>query len=236
MLGVTDVAKIEPEVSPAVLGGIHFPDDAQVDPKALLRALVVTINQAGVKARTGATVRSLLVRDEVCRGVVIDDKPFEADAVVLAAGSWSSMVGGLPQSLPSVSPARGQMVLLEERPPRLRSIVFGPSGYVVPRGDGRVLCGSTLEHVGFRREVTAGGVQKILASTLALVPHLAHAELARTWASFRPQPAGNGPLLGRSPMPGLFLATGHHRNGILLAKLSANLVAEAVFSGDVSMQ
>jgi glycine oxidase len=228
LLGVADVAKIEPEVSPDVLGGVHFPDDGQVDPRALLRALVVSIDRAGVTPRTGVTVRSLLIRQDACRGVLLDDEMLEADAVVLAAGSWSSLVAGLPSTLPSVVPARGQMVLLEERPPRLASIVYGPSGYVVPRGDGRVLCGSTLEHVGYRREVTAGGVQRILTSAIELVPHLAGAELSETWASFRPQPASAGPLLGRSPMPGLFLATGHHRNGILLAKLSANLVADAV--------
>jgi glycine oxidase len=235
-LGVTDIAKLEPEVSPDVLGGIHFPDDGQVDPRALLRALVVRIHRLGVTPRTGTTVRSLLIKQDICAGVVLDDGPLEADAVILAAGSWSSLVGGLPAELPAVTPARGQMVLLEERPPRLASIVFGPAGYVVPRGDGRVLCGSTLEHVGFRREVTAGGVHKILASTLALVPHLASAEMAGSWASFRPQPAAGRPLLGRSPMPGLMLATGHHRNGILLAKLSANLVAQAVCDGEASLQ
>ena len=235
-LGVTDIAKLEPEVSPDVLGGIHFPDDGQVDPRALLRALVVRIHRLGVTPRPGTTVRSLLIKQDICAGVVLDDGPLEADAVILAAGSWSSLVGGLPAELPAVTPARGQMVLLEERPPRLASIVFGPAGYVVPRGDGRVLCGSTLEHVGFRREVTAGGVHKILASTLALVPHLASAEMAGSWASFRPQPAAGRPLLGRSPMPGLMLATGHHRNGILLAKLSANLVAQAVCDGEASLQ
>jgi glycine oxidase len=179
-------------------------------------------------------VRSLWIEQDTCRGVVLDQERLEADAVVLAAGSWSSLIGGLPASLPSVTPARGQMVLLEERPPRMRSIVFGPSGYVVPRGDGRVLCGSTLEHVGFRREVTAGGVNTILDGTIRLVPRLAAAELSATWASFRPQSASDRPLLGASPVPGLFLATGHHRNGILLAKYSANLVADAICAGPCS--
>jgi glycine oxidase len=123
------------------------------------------------------------------------------------------------------------MVLLDERPPRVRSIVFGAGGYVVPRGDGRVLCGSTMEDVGFRREVTAGGVHAILASALAWVPSLRHAELAGTWSNFRPRAEG-GALVGASPLPGLFLATGHHRNGILLAKVTADAAADAILRSD----
>jgi glycine oxidase len=228
LLGPADLARIEPSVSPAALGAVHFPDDAQVDPRSLLRALLVSIARSGVTEKTGTMVRSLLVERDACRGVVLDDGPLAADAVVLAAGSWSSLVAGLPSSLPTVTPARGQMALLEERPPRMRTIVFGPGGYVVPRGDGRVLCGSTVEQVGYRKEVTAGGVSGILSRAISLVPHLADAELTDTWASFRPQSSSDMPLLGASTMPGLFLATGHHRNGILLAKYSANLVAEAI--------
>jgi len=231
LLSAADIGRIEPEVTPEVLGGVHFPDDGQVDPRALLRALLVHVARAGVVQRTGTIVRSLLIDRDSCRGVVLDDGQLEADAVVLAAGSWSSLVGGLPKGLPTITPARGQMVLLEERPARMRSIVVGPSGYVVPRGDGRVLCGSTVENVGFRREVTAGGVNSILTSTIQLVPRLASAELADSWASFRPQSTSDRPLLGASTVPGLFLATGHHRNGILLAKYSANVVVDAIVGG-----
>ncbi len=228
LLGAPDVLAVEPEASPLALGAAHFPDDGQVDPRALLRALVVRIARGGATTRSGTLVRSLLVERDVCRGVVLEDGPLAADAVVLAAGSWSSLVGGLPATLPKVTPARGQMVLLEQRPPTVRAIVFGPSGYVVPRGDGRVLCGSTLEHVGFRNEVTAGGMSGILARSIELVPGLGAAEFAGAWASFRPQSSSEAPLVGASPVAGLFLATGHHRNGILLAKWSANAVAEAV--------
>jgi glycine oxidase len=230
-LSRAELLRVEPEVARSALGGVHFADDAQVDPKALLRALVVRIASQRVEQRAGVLVRSVWVREGRCKGVVLEDGKLEADAVVLAAGSWSSLVGGLPEGLAKVTPARGQMVLLEERPPRISSIVFGPHGYVVPRGDGRVLCGSTLEHVGFRREVTAGGVSTILARAIDLVPRLASAEFSGAWANFRPQAATSEPLIGASPVHGLFLATGHHRNGILLAKHSANLVADAVCEG-----
>ena len=160
---------------------------------------------------------------------MLDDGELRAPATVLAAGSWSSLVPGVPAKAPAVRPARGQMVLLEERPPRAKIIVFGDGAYVVPRGDGRVLCGSTVEYVGFRREVTAGGVLGILKGAVATFPLLATAQLTSTWSSFRPHTDGE-PLVGASPLPGLFLATGHHRNGILLAKVTADAVAEAVVS------
>jgi glycine oxidase len=153
-----------------------------------------------------------------------------AVAVVLAAGSWSSLVPGVPRELPRVRPIRGQLALLEERPPRLRTIVFADHAYVVPRGDGRVVCGSTMEDVGHRREVTAGGVHGILGAAIAIAPSLARAELAATWCNFRPHAASGEPLVGASPLPGLFLATGHHRNGILLAKATADAVCDAVLS------
>jgi glycine oxidase len=136
----------------------------------------------------------------------------------------------VPSAVPSVRPVRGQIVLLDERPPRVKSIVFGAGGYVVPRGDGRVLCGSTMEYAGFRREVTAGGVHAILSTALACVPSLALAQVAGTWSNFRPHVEGGRPLVGASPMPGLFLATGHHRNGILLSKATADAVADAILS------
>jgi glycine oxidase len=227
LLDGDDAARLEPSVS-RPLAAAHFPDDAQVDPRALLRALIAHIARLSVTQRSGSLVRSLLVERDVCRGVVLDSGPLEADAVVLAAGSWSSLIAGIPGSLPTVTPARGQIVHLEERPPKVSSIVFGPSGYVVPRGDGRVLCGSTLEHVGFHNEVTAGGVSSILSRAIELVPHLASAAFAGAWASFRPQSSSDEPLVGASAMKGLFLATGHHPNGILLAKHGGERVADAV--------
>ena len=224
---------VEPQVAPDVVAAAHFPDDAQVDPPALLRALMTALARApGVVVRSGTSVERLLVEHDRCVGVDLGaDGELRADASVLAAGSWSSLVPGLPAKLPVVRPVRGQIVLLDERPPRVRSIVFGLSGYVVPRGDGRVVCGSTMEHVGFRREVTAAGVHAILDAALACVPSLGEAQLAGTWSNFRPHVDGDRALVGASPLPGLFLATGHHRNGILLAKVTADEVTRAVLYG-----
>ena len=223
---------IEPELAPEVLAAVHFPDDAQVDPPAVLRALVVALaRHPRATVRSGTTVEGLLLRNDRCAGVKLDAGELFADATVLAAGSWSSLVPGVPAALPRVRPVRGQIVLLDERPPHVRTIVFGAGGYVVPRGDGRVLCGSTMERVGFRKEVTAGGVHAILSSALACIPALQGAQLAATWSNFRPHVDGGRALVGASPLPGLFLATGHSRNGILLSKVTADAVAVAVLEG-----
>jgi len=228
LLDAKGARSVERELGPNLLGGACFPDEAQVDPPQLLRALVAAIGRAGIGVKSGVTVSSLVEEGGRCVGVSLDGREIlRADAVVLAAGSWSSLVPGVPKNMPAVRPIRGQLVMLEERPPRLSTIVFLGGGYVVPRGDGRVICGSTMEDVGHRREVTAGGVQSILAAALRIAPGLASAELSRAWCNFRPR-TESGPQVGASPLPGLFLATGHHRNGILLARTTAVAVADAV--------
>jgi len=223
---------IERELAADIAGAAHYADEAQVDPPQLLRALVVAATRAGVVTRSGTTVSTLVTEGGRCVGVSVDGREIlRADAIVIAAGSWSSLVPGMPAELPRVRPVRGQLVLLEERPPRLGTIVFDGHAYVVPRGDGRVICGSTMEDVGHRREVTAAGVHGILASALRVVPRLAEAEMMRAWCNFRPSVGGDGaPLVGASPLPGLFLATGHHRNGILLAHTTAEALAESVLA------
>ncbi len=233
LLDPREAHEVEPELAADVVAAAHFPDDAQVDPPALLRALMAALARSDrVAVRGGATVHGLLLERDRCVGVRLDEGELRADAVVLAAGSWSSLVPGVPAAMPAVRPVRGQMVLLEERPPRVRTIVFGPGAYVVPRGDGRVLCGSTMEHAGFRKEVTAAGVHAILGGALACVPSLGQAQLAGTWSNFRPHVEGDVALVGASQLPGLWLATGHHRNGILLAKVTADAVADAISRGE----
>jgi glycine oxidase len=231
LLTPEDARAVEPLLGSAFRAAAYLPDEAQVDPRALLRALVACLAKTRVQVRTGAVVQRLLVEANRCAGVVLDGEPLRAAATVLAAGSWSSLVPGVPEALPRVRPIRGQIVQLEERPPRVATMVAAVNGaYLVPRGDGRVVCGSTLEAVGFQRGVTAGGVHGILDGVLRLLPSLAGAEVTATWSSFRPF-AGEETtwLVGASPLPGLFLATGHHRNGILLAKATAERVAAAVY-------
>ena len=157
-----------------------------------------------------------------------DGKELRAPNVVVAAGSWTSLIDGLGLPAGRVIPARGQIVELELPTPPLSHVVFGPGAYLVPRDDGRVLVGSTLEFVGYEREVTAGAVRDLLVHATALVPSLERASVRATWSNFRPYTKDHLPLLGRTPIGGLFLSTGHYRNGILLAPISAEIVRAAV--------
>ena len=146
----------------------------------------------------------------------------------MAAGSWTTLIDGLGLPSGQVVPARGQIIELELPAPPLSHVVFGPGAYLVPRDDGRLLVGSTLEFVGFEREVTAGAVRDLLTSATRIVPGLARAALRGTWSNFRPYTKDELPLLGPTKIDRLFLSTGHYRNGILLAPISAEIVRAAV--------
>jgi glycine oxidase len=219
----------EPALNQKLRGALAFDGDARVDPRRLFRALHVAATRAGVTFRSGAYVRRVVERDGRARGVLLDDgSVLEGEHVIVAAGSWTSLVEGTGVAAGSVLPARGQIVELELPAPALTSVVFGPGAYLVPRDDGRLLIGSTLEFVGYRREVTAGAVRDLLSAAIRLVPLLEKAVLKDSWSSFRPYSSDALPLIGGSHLPGLWLATGHHRNGILLAPITAAIVAALV--------
>ena len=223
------LSKHEPGLSPKLSGGVRFAADSRVEPKALLRALHIAALGRGVRFQSGAFVRRVAVSGDRATGVVLDDgSELRAHNVVVAAGSWTSLIDGLGLPAGQVIPARGQIVELELPAPPLSHVVFGPGAYLVPRDDGRVLIGSTLEFVGYERQVTAGAVRDLLAHAIALVPELERASLRATWSNFRPYTKDELPLLGRTKIERLFLATGHYRNGILLAPISAEIVRAAV--------
>jgi glycine oxidase len=226
VVGGAHARTIEPELASEVIAAAFYPDEAQVEPQSLMRALATALERARIAVNAGASVERLVVEKDRCAGVVVDGRRIDADATLLAAGSWSSLVSGLPVDVPRIEPIRGQMVLLEESTPRLERIVTGGNVYAVPRGDGRIVCGSTLESVGFERGVTTSGVRSILDGVFALAPSLAHAARLSTWSGFRPRAAA--PIVGATRLPGLFMATGHYRNGILLAKTTADAVSAAV--------
>jgi len=223
------IATLEPELSPKLVGGVRFAEDARIDPKALLRALHIAALARGVKFQSGAFVRRVVVEGGRAVGVALDDgKILRADRVVVAAGSWTSLIDGLGLPSGRVIPARGQIVELELAAPVLSHVVFGPGAYLVPRDDGRVLVGSTLEFVGYEKRVTASAVRDLLTHAIALVPALANAEIRDVWSNFRPYTEDQLPLLGATKVESLFLSTGHYRNGILLAPISAEIVRAAV--------
>lgn len=221
--------RLEPALNPELAGALHFREDGRVDPRALFRALHVAAERAGVEFRSGAYVRQVLTDGSRVRGVALDDgTTLAAGHVIVAAGSWTTLVAGVPLAHSAVKPARGQIVELLSPVPLLGHVVFGPRCYLVPRDDGRTLVGSTLEFVGYRREVTARAVRDLIDAAIELAPALGGASLGACWSNFRPHTADELPLLGPTRTRGLILATGHYRNGILLAPITAELVCALV--------
>ena len=218
---------LEPELSPDVLGAAHFPGDAVVDNRLLVSALTIAAARAGARFVT-TQVHGLLERGGRVTGVATDQGELGGDAVVVAAGAWTGLVPGALASSGAVRPARGQMLMVRTRVPICRHVVFGAHGYAVPRTDGRVLLGSTMEFAGFEKQVTAGGLASVLGQGLRLFPGLAGAPVIETWAGFRPHTPDGLPVLGPAQTPGLFLASGHFRNGILLTPITASVLTDTI--------
>jgi len=236
MLDGGQVRAIEPHLGPAVRAGLRLPDEGHVNARALARALSQAAAIAGARFLQGHYVRRVVTAGDRVTGVELDGETLPAKTVVIAAGSWSSLVegGGVPP--PTVRPARGQMVAIEMRPPLFRHVIAAHGrGYLVPRLDGTVLAGSTLEMVGYRKEVTVAGLSQILAMVRALVPDLDHAPVVETWSNFRPYTDDHLPVLGRTGVEGLVLATGHYRYGILLTPITAQLITELITSGTATI-
>ena len=222
-----EVRRLEPAVGAEVRGALWFREEASIDPRLLCRALYVAAQKAGARFLTGQ-VHRIVQHDRRVAGVDHDRGHLEGSAVVLAAGSWSGAVEGSGLPAGAVRPVRGQIALLDTRPPLLGRVVFSDKGYVVPRADGRVLCGSTMEEVGHERAVTAGGIRGVLDLAIEIAPALAAAPLIDSWCNFRPASPDGWPVLGASGVPGLYYATGHTRNGILLCPITAAAVSAAI--------
>ncbi len=218
---------LEPGLSPEVRGALYFPDESSVDSPLLARALYLAAHGAGARFQTGQVHR---IVHEGGRAVAVEHESgrLDAGAVVLAAGAWSALVEGSGLRRGAVRPVRGQIAILDTRPRLLSRVIFSDKGYVVPRADGRVLCGSTMEEVGFEKAVTAGGLRSVLALAIEIAPQLANAPILDTWSNFRPASPDGWPVLGPSAIPGLFYATGHTRNGIMLTPITADAVSALI--------
>lgn len=212
-------------LSPEVRSAVFFPQEAAVDPRALVRAVWLSALRRGVRVLTGISVRRFRIRGGVCRGVETDAGSIEAESTVDAAGAWAAFDPDATFSIP-VDPVRGQLVKLRVEGAPLETLVGSEDVYLVPRPDGTVILGSTVERVGFRKAVTAEAVSRLIAAAIRLVPSLGRAQFASAWSGLRPGTPDGLPLLGDSPVRGLVLATGHFRNGILLAPATARALAD----------
>ncbi len=224
------VGSLEPAVAPGVRSGILFPADHQVDNVALVRALAASAARRGARFSFGRPVIGIESSGRDFTGLRLEGDRVAAGIGVLAAGCWTSKLEGLPDPIP-VRPVRGQMAQLEADPRLIgRAILDGPH-YLVPRGDGRILAGSTLEDAGYTGGVTAGGLGAILAAASRIVPALAAAPIRETWSGLRPGTPDDLPIIGASSLRGLFHATGHYRNGILLGPITGSLLREWIVTG-----
>ncbi len=220
---------LEPALSPSLSGGVFAPGEGSVDPRRLSAALVAGLEGAGGELRAGAEVVEALLEGERVTGVrIAGGEELRADSVVLACGAWSGSAGWLPErARPAVRPVKGQ--ILELRPAAeggaaaapIERIVASERVYLVPREDGRLIVGATVEERGFDAAVTAGGVHELLREAYRLVPEIAEMELVEAMAGLRPGTPDNLPVVGPGALDGLLIAAGHHRNGILLAPLAA---------------
>jgi glycine oxidase len=222
--------RLEPALAPTLRLALAVPGDHAADPRALLLALTEAARRAGAQLRTGATVRSLRVAGGRVAGVQLaDGELVAAEQVVVAAGAWSGAIEGLPDGarIP-LRPVKGQILRLRDPrgPGLLERIVRFEGGYLVPRGDGRYVLGATMEERGFDTTVTAGALYELLRDAGELVPGIHELVVEETAAGLRPATPDNAPVLGAAgEAEGLVWATGHHRNGILLAPVTADIVA-----------
>jgi glycine oxidase len=231
---------LEPMLAPGIRGGILASEDHQVDSRRLTPALRTAAMRRGVAIRQCA-VAEVVVADGRAAGVRLEGgQLLLAAAVVLAAGCWSSAIPGLPPGVvPSVRPVKGQILHLRgpADPPflsrNLRGVAQGSHVYLVPRDDGRVVVGATVEERGFDTTVTAEAAYTLLRDAHRLLPGVLELELAETHAGLRPGSPDNAPLLGPSALPGLIMATGHHRNGVLLTPVTADAVATYLSTGRI---
>ncbi len=226
--------ELEPALAPTVRLALHAPEDHCVDPRLVLAALRRACELGGVAVRERAPVAAVELDGSGGRvtGVtLVDGERLGAEQVVLAAGAWTSEIGGLPaDARVSVRPVKGQILRLRDPDGAglLRHVVRFERGYLVPRGDGRYVLGATVEERGFEAQPTAGGVYELLRDARELVPGILELRIEELSVGFRPSTPDNAPVIGAGTIEGLVWATGHHRNGILLTPITAELVTEAL--------
>lgn len=252
-LTAADVRALEPHVSTRALSALRFPRSWQVENRRLCDALARAARAAGVRVLEQTEVRATNLNDDRFSSVETARGRLSASACVIACGAWSSLLpfaeeGGRVQTrsqqtsqrtMPSVEPVRGQMLCYQMSPddPLLRHVVYSANGYVVPRRDGRLLAGTTSESAGFDKSVTDEGREAIRRRASEIVPGVEHLPQTDEWAGLRPRSSDSLPLIGASvEIENLFYATGHFRNGILLAPLTGTLLADLITTGETPAQ
>jgi glycine oxidase len=228
--------ELEPAITPEVRGALFSPEEGHVRSPRLTTALAVAAGRKGAQVRQGMPVSGLLTEGKRVIGVQTPSGNVLAGQVVLAAGPWTAMLtADLSIALP-VRPVKGQLLALAAMPAPLQHVIYCTgTGYLVPKADGTIVVGATQEETGFDKRVTVRGVNWLLDGAVRLVPGLGNAEVRDLWAGLRPGSPDGSPILGAVPgWSGVTLATGHFRNGILLAPITGKLIAELLTTGKTS--
>ncbi len=226
-LSAREARELEPALTEEIEAAVLRPDEASVDNRLLAKALLEAARRAGAEIHAGAAVEAVWREGSQCGGVTVLGEKIAAKHTIVAAGAFSSRIAGAEDYAP-VRPAKGQMISLRCEAAKIERVLWAERIYVVPRNDGRILCGATVEHVGFEKTVTAGGVHANLDAAIELAPVLATAQIEESWAGLRPDTPDHLPILGPTDIEGLLIATGHYRSGVLLTPITAKLISEFI--------
>ncbi len=226
-ISAQEARDLEPDLSEETEAAVLRPDEASVDNRLLASALIEAANRSGAEIHAGKAVAAIWREGSECRGAVVRGEQISARHTIVAAGSFSAQIAGAQEYAP-VRPAKGQMVSLRCDSARIRRVLWSERIYVVPRNDGRILCGATVENAGFDKTVTASGIHANLDAAIELAPILARARVEDTWAGLRPDSPDHLPIIGPTDVGGLLIATGHFRSGVLLTPITAKLIGEFI--------
>jgi len=236
-ISAADTRRREPHLAGKLAGAVFSPEDTQVDNRKLMAALRIAGEAAGVSISECQLVSAISSRAGRVDGIILGDgTKVPADVVVLAAGAWARSIEGVdPKLRPPVRPIKGQMLALRMNPaaPLLSHVVWAPGAYLVPRRDGRLLVGATVEEKGYDTSLTAGGILTLLEAAWRAVPAIEELAIDEMWVGHRPGSRDDAPILGAGPIDGLIYASGHHRNGILLAPITADAIVRLVLDSAV---
>lgn len=235
------VLEMEPNINRNVMAALYSRSDHQVDNRRVVQALKVAYLRSGGVLKEWVTVNRIVIEGGEVSGVFTENGFERAEYVVLAAGAWVRELDGIPEMLrPPVRPVKGQMISLKTNPGNIlvRHVIWGPMRnwgpvYIVPRLDGRLILGTTVEEMGFDTSVTAGGLMNILRGCWEILPSIVDLPVDEVWAGLRPGSRDDAPILGPTPVKGLIMATGHYRNGILLAPITAEAITRYILSGEL---
>ena len=227
-----ELEQLEPRLKPSSNGqspSIQFWPEWSVDPRGLMTALIAACKTQGVDVVTGGSVSRIVVADGRAVGVATASAEFRGGAVVNCAGAWAAKIAsGLKISPSPTRPVKGHMLSLKPSHEVLQHVVRAPDVYLIPRSDGRIVVGATVEEAGFATEVHPETIERLRAAAVRIVPELASASVQETWAGLRPGSPDGLPILGETDLPGYFVASGHFRDGILLAPGTASVMASVV--------